>query len=114
MLDVTGVPHVLGHVRTPGIQALAAWASHRAGTLLNKPEQIVESRSYLATLITTVMVNDWPVLLDRSAAVVVDGASSLSEVSILILAAHEMADSEAFWLNFFKKSSSANGAFHFL
>ncbi|MFE1750531.1 hypothetical protein ACFW88_08335 [Streptomyces anandii] len=49
LLDVTGAPHPVGDVRTPSAQALAAWAPHRAGTLLDDPALTAEAREHPAS-----------------------------------------------------------------
>ncbi|MFG2491768.1 prenyltransferase/squalene oxidase repeat-containing protein [Streptomyces caniferus] len=97
LLDVTGVPHVLGQVRTPADQALAAWACHHAGTSLGLADVVADSRDQLRHLAATVPSEGWPARMDRSWTTVVDGASSLGQTAVLVLAVHAADDGSPAW-----------------
>ncbi|MFE1910747.1 prenyltransferase/squalene oxidase repeat-containing protein [Streptomyces anandii] len=97
LLDVTGAPHPVGDVRTPSAQALAAWALHRAGTLLDDPALTAEAREHLRRVTGSALAHGWPARLDRSWSAVLDGASPLEEAAVLVLAADAVAgDGSAF------------------
>jgi hypothetical protein len=87
LLDATGAVHPVGDVRTPSWQALAAWALHRAGTLLSDAALTAEAREQLHRVTDAVLAHGWPARLDRSWSTVLDGASPLEETAFLILAA---------------------------
>ncbi|MFJ2818656.1 prenyltransferase/squalene oxidase repeat-containing protein [Streptomyces sp. NPDC091279] len=87
LLDVTGVPSPVGDVRTPSWQALAAWALHRAGTLLDDPGLTAEAARSLHHVVEAVRTHSWPARLDRTWSTVLDGASPLEETAVLVLAA---------------------------
>ncbi|WP_371645042.1 hypothetical protein OG974_00725 [Streptomyces sp. NBC_00597] len=87
LLDVTGAPHPIGDVRTPSVQALAAWALHRAGTLTGDETLLTEAESQLDHVVGAVLAHDWPARLDRSATAVLDEAGPLAETAVLVLAA---------------------------
>ncbi|MGW3145194.1 prenyltransferase/squalene oxidase repeat-containing protein [Streptomyces sp. NPDC001177] len=99
LLDVTGAPHPVGDVRTPSAQALAAWALHRAGTLLNDAALTAEAREHLLRLTRAALAHRWPARLDRSWHTVLDGASPLEETAVLILAADAMAEDGSVFLD---------------
>lgn len=87
LLDVTGAPHPIGDVRTPSVQALAAWALHRAGTLTGDETLLTEAESQLDHVVGAVLAHDWPARLDRSATAVLDESGPLAETAVLVLAA---------------------------
>ncbi|MFJ3659352.1 prenyltransferase/squalene oxidase repeat-containing protein [Streptomyces sp. NPDC090119] len=87
LLDVTGVPHPIGDVRTPSWQALAAWALHRAGTLLDDAALTAEADRCLRRVTDALLAHGWPARLDRSWSTVLDGASPLEEAALPVLAA---------------------------
>ncbi|WP_052863884.1 prenyltransferase/squalene oxidase repeat-containing protein [Streptomyces niger] len=95
LLDVTGVPHVPGQVRTPADQALAAWACHHAGTALGRADVVADAQAQLRRLTALVPAKGWPARLDRMSTTVLDGASSLAQTAVLVLAAQATDDGSA-------------------
>ncbi|MCZ0211302.1 hypothetical protein OZK63_38720 [Streptomyces sp. UMAF16] len=100
LLDVTGAPHPVGDVRTPSVQALAAWALHRAGDLLGDTDLAAEARTALRSVTDAVARHAWPARLDRSWSTVLDGASPLEEAAVLVLAADAVDDGTPEWSAF--------------
>ncbi|MFI6444170.1 prenyltransferase/squalene oxidase repeat-containing protein [Kitasatospora sp. NPDC050543] len=118
LLDVTGTPHPVGDVRTPGAQALAWWAYHRAGTLLEDAELTGQARAGLRPLAEAVLAESWPARFHRDGVTVLDGASLLGQVAVLTLAAGAVHDGSGFWDTFLDAAArqlarfeSADGAF---
>ncbi|WP_427165880.1 prenyltransferase/squalene oxidase repeat-containing protein [Streptomyces sp. C1-1] len=92
LLDVTGAPHPVGDVRTPSAQALAGWALHRAGTLLDDGALVTEGRTLVLHVADELLAHDWPARLDRSWSTVLDGASPLEEAAVAVLAADAVTE----------------------
>jgi prenyltransferase beta subunit len=91
LLDADGVPHPVGAVRTPGTQALAHWARYRAAAVLGHAQEATSSAEHLHALLSLVNRLNWPSLLDREAAVVLDRGSFLDQVAVAVLAADSVA-----------------------
>jgi len=89
LLDITGAPHPIGLVRTPGAQALALSGRHRAAVTLGDPDLAEDSASRLRTLLARSAAQEWPALLTPSGAVL-DSASSLADTAELTLAVCEL------------------------
>ncbi|MFJ9607464.1 prenyltransferase/squalene oxidase repeat-containing protein [Kitasatospora sp. NPDC101176] len=111
LLDVTGTVHPVGDVRTPATQALAWWALHHAGTALDDPATAAEARAGLRPLAESVLAGGWPARLHRDGATVLDGASLLEQVAVLVLAAHAVDDGDAFWASFLTAAAEQLAAF---
>jgi hypothetical protein len=105
LLDVTGVPHPVGDVRTPSVQALAAWALHRAGALLGDTGPADEARAMLRQVGAAVIRHAWPARLDRSLSTVLDGASPLEEAAVLVLAVDAVDDGSPEWSAFLSEAA---------
>ncbi|MEU3499444.1 prenyltransferase/squalene oxidase repeat-containing protein [Streptomyces hundungensis] len=97
LLDITGTPHPVGDVRTPSAQALALWAQHHAGRILEDTALVQEARSRFRTLFASVVDGQWPALLHRDGSTVIDGSSSLEQVAVLTLAADALDDGSDTW-----------------
>ncbi|MFJ8436018.1 prenyltransferase/squalene oxidase repeat-containing protein [Kitasatospora sp. NPDC094019] len=111
LLDVTGTPHPVGDVRTPAAQALAWWALHHAGTALAEPASVEKARAGLRPLAEAVLATDWPARLHRDGTTVLDGATLLEQVAVLVLAVHAVDDGDPFWASFLTAATDRLTAF---
>ncbi|WP_274915253.1 prenyltransferase/squalene oxidase repeat-containing protein [Streptomyces sp. WZ-12] len=100
LLDVTGAAHPVGDVRTPADQALAAWALYRASALLGDDGLAAVARDRLRQVTEAVTEHSWPARLDRTGAIVLDGASPLDQAAVLVLAADAVDDGAPEWSAF--------------
>lgn len=105
LLDFHGARDLLGYVRTPAWQALAAWAYYQGGNVLGLDRFIQSGQRYLLSWADSAMNHGWPISMDRTGTMVLDSGSALSDIAILVIAANAVCDKSAFWATFFNKAT---------